>query len=248
MRMITVEAVGKKHDLIKVESAGELEYVLGYIEELTKQEFWQFKGMDERGLTHNTWLSPISALSTRLCAMLGGSVVDHLLKVESDYLTAARNIFKENGALIFSSSFGYSPGEFAGNTIKDIEISSIPEFDSISLNLSNTNLVVENDKTVDTKLINFLSKHGLSYSTITNLRHVHQQGKLVPAIGAIRRTGKINLYVCTSGYDVTQIEEMLRLFSRYCLEINVMTDEKNEILLSKCIEEYPSIVFNRLPA
>jgi len=235
----------------EIDNQEDLQKYIDYAKALAHSEFRAMLHMDDRGLTHNTWKSPI----TNLCIALRGTGKSMLVlfaENETAYFLQMKRGLDDEGVIYISANGGYNFGIDLSDALEVIEIDKI-EANLLTINTMNTNLILENDTDIDKDLLDYMLENDLSFSSITQLRLAIQNGDLMRGISIILETNDpfnhsklLNIYAKTTAIDVQQIWELLEKISIYIGEIHVMISDDAEELFNQLRKEYPKIKFFRI--
>lgn len=233
---------------LEISTQEDLAKYINYAKALSISEFNALIKMDERGITHNRWESPITKLAIRMRS-LGKSLIIGFAESEAMYLNQITSGFDERGIIFINSAGGYNYNlDMSAFNVVTKTIDKI-EANLISISIDTTNLILENDAELDEGLVAYMDKNKLKYSSITQLRLAATNGDLMRGISLIMDSNdnkKINLYIKTSGLDIEQIHKMLEKLERVIGEIHVDIPDDMSGILDDLQTDYPKIKFVKI--
>lgn len=235
----------------EIDNHEDLQKYIDYAKALAHSEFVAMVHMDDRGLTHNKWKSPISNLSIALRGQ-GKSMIVLFSENETAYFLQMKRGLDEYGVIFISANGGYNFGIDLTESLDVIEIETI-EANLLNITSMTTNLILENDRDIDKELLDYMEDNDLPFSSIVQLRLAIKNGDLMRGISYILETNDpfnhtklLNIYAKTSAIDVKQIWELLDKLHKYIGEIHAMISDDNEDFFLGLKEEYPKIKFFRI--
>jgi len=235
----------------EIDNQTDLQKYIDYASALAHSEFRAMVHMDDRGLTHNRWKSPITNLCIRLRGM-GKSMMVLFAENETAYFSQMKRGLEEYGVIFISANGGYNFGIDLSDAYETIEIDKI-EANLINIRSMTNNLILENDSEIDEELLSYMEENDIPFSSIIQLRLAIQNGDLMKAISYIidsnSKLGEgypVNIYAKTTAIDIEQIWDLLDKISKYIGEIHVMIPSEAEDLFESLKTEYPEIKFFRI--